>query len=216
MLAVTDGAHHGVRAFDRAGNQSGWSNVDTFSTSSLKSHLPLIVKDYAAPQAPPAVACTDYIVNGGYETGDLSGWTSAAANPPPQITAAPTHDGAYAVRVGAATVADSITQDSYSSVQQAISLPAHAVSATLSFERYRYSGDTTDLQYVYVVVPGSSLPDYLVFDRVHDPQWLSGTFDLLGYAGQTITLRFGVRNNGSGGTTGMVIDDVQTQICVPQ
>jgi hypothetical protein len=91
-----------------------------------------------------------------------------------------------------------------------------AVTATLSFERYRYAGDVTDLQYAYVLTPGSNLPDYLVYDRVHDPQWLSGTFDLLGYAGQTLTLRFGVYNNGSGGTTGMVIDDVQTRICVPQ
>jgi N-acetylmuramoyl-L-alanine amidase len=212
---VTEGNHQWrVRAFDRAGNQSDWSAMGTFSTSALKVYLPLIVKDYAATQAPPAVACTDYIVNGGFEAGNLSGWSVAAPNPPPQITTTTTHGGAYAVRAGAATTADSIAQPSYSSVQQAISLPANAVMATLSFDRYRYSGDTTDLQYV-VILSGSGT-DYLVFDRVHNPQWLSGKFDLIEYAGQTITLRFGAYNNGSGGTTGMIIDDVMTQICVPQ
>ncbi len=216
-LVVSDGLHQWrVRAFDRAGNQSNWSDWGTFRTSSLKSYLPMISTNYAAPQPPLTVVCGDDIANGGFETGDLSGWTIAAANPPPQITAATVHAGSYALRVGAASVADSITQPSYSSVQQMISLPANAVTATLSFERYRYSGDATDLQYVYVVTPGGGLPDYLVYDRVHDPQWVPGTFDLLGYAGQTVTLRFSVYNNGSGGTTGMAIDDVQTRICVPQ
>ena len=214
-LVVTDGAHQWrVRAFDRAGNQSGWSNYGAFSTSSLKSYLPLLLKNYAAPQPPSAATCTDSIVNGGFESGNLNGWSRPSQNPPAAIITANVYRGGYAARVGAATTSDLITQPSYSSLQQNLSVPANAITATLSFARYSYSGDASDLQYV-VVLSGTST-DYLVFDRVNDPQWLSGTFDLLEYAGQTITLRFGAYNNGSGGTTGMALDDVHTQICVPQ
>jgi N-acetylmuramoyl-L-alanine amidase len=212
---VTDGPHQWrVRAFDQAANQSGWSTYAAFTSSSLKTYLPLILKSYGEPQPPPAAICSDSISNGGFETGDLAGWTIGAGNPPPQVIATPVYDGAYAVRVGAAGTADAITQRAYSSVQQTVSLPADVMTATVSFERYRYSGDSGDLQYVVVLNGGDS--DYLVFDRADDAHWLSGIFDLSAYAGQTITLRFGAYNNGSGGTTGMLIDNVQTQICVPQ
>jgi hypothetical protein len=214
-LVVTDGMHQWrVRASDRAGNRSGWSNYGTFSTSSLKTYLPLILQNYAPPQPPSAATCTDNVANGGFESGDFSGWSRLSQNPPAAIITDPVYSGDYAARVGAATTSDSITEPSYSSAQQDLSIPADAITATLSFARYRYSGDASDLQYV-VVLSGTGT-DYLVFDRVNDPQWLSGTFDLLEYAGQTITVRFGAYNNGSGGTTGMAIDDVHTQICVPQ
>ena len=38
-------------------------------------------------------------------------------------------------------------------------------------------------------------------------------FDLLGYAGQTIKLQFGVYNNGGGGVTGMYLDDASLELC---
>jgi hypothetical protein len=35
------------------------------------------------------------------------------------------------------------------------------------------------------------------------------------YAGQTIDLLFSVMNNGAGGSSGLALDEVQLQVCVP-
>jgi N-acetylmuramoyl-L-alanine amidase len=212
-IIVTDGLHHWrVRAFDAANNVSGWSTIGTFSTSSIKTYLPIVLKNYAAEALLPAPACSNVLANGGFETGNLSGWSSLSQNPPPVIVATPVFSGSFAARVGASDVSSIIS--GYSSVQQAVTIPTTALTATLSFERYRYSGDASDLQYV-AVLSGTTVLDYLVYDRVNDPNWQSGQFDLLPYIGQSINLRFGVYNNGTGGSTGLVVDDVMLRVCVP-
>jgi hypothetical protein len=100
-------------------------------------------------------------------------------------------------------------------VQQSVAIPATAISATLTFQRYRISGDiVNDLQYV-VILGGGVVQDYLVYDRANDPAWRRAQFDVLAYAGQAIDIRFSVRNDGTGGATGMYVDDVSLQICTP-
>jgi hypothetical protein len=91
------------------------------------------------------------------------------------------------------------------------------LTATLSFARYRWSGDvSSDTQYVVIVDQGGQVHS-LISERVDDPAWVTAGFDLQAYAGQAIKLWFGVVNKGDdNGSTGMAIDDVQTQICVPQ
>ena len=87
------------------------------------------------------------------------------------------------------------------------------MTATLSFARYRYSGDAGDLQYVVVV--SGTVADYLVYDHANAMTWLPAQFDLKPYAGNTVKLRFSVYNNGVGGSTGMLVDDVAAQVCTP-
>lgn len=43
--------------------------------------------------------------------------------------------------------------------------------------------------------------------------WQPFTFDLLPYAGQTVTLRFGAYNDGEDGVTALFVDDVSVQAC---
>jgi len=133
------------------------------------------------------------------------------------VVTSPVASGIYALRIGAATISDTITQTSYSSVEQAISIPAKVLTATLSFARYRWSGDViSDTQYM-VIVDQAGQAHYLISERINDPTWVTANFDLLAYAGQTIKLWFGVVNKGdNNGSTGLAIDAVQTQICVPQ
>jgi len=213
---VADGLHAWrARAFDRAGNESAWSSLATFTSYSLKSYLPLMAKDFAQGTGPIPPTCTEAIVNGGFESG-LSGWTSLSQNPPPASVTTPTQAGLQSVRVGSGiTTTGAITALSFSSVQQAITIPANAISATLSFQRYRISGDTlNDLQFV-AVLSGTTILDYLVYERMHDPSWAAATYDLLDYRGQPINLRFSVKNDGTGGATGMYVDAVSLGICTP-
>jgi len=173
---------------------------------SNKTYLPLMLKNFV-----PLATCADVIVNGDFETGNLAGWTTPSTNPLPGLVSNPVHLGAFAARVGAMDASSVIT--GYSSIQQAVTLPANAITATLSFARYRYSGDASDLQYV-AVLSGVDVT-YLVSEHVDDPHWLTSQFDLTPYIGQNITVRFSVFNNGTGGSTGLLIDDVKLQVCMP-
>ena len=216
---VTEGLHYWrVQAFDAAGNQSAWSDRAVFSTTTRKAYLPVILKNYATPELPPIRVCSNTVVNGGFESGEFApGWSSLSPNPPPAVVMSPVASGIYAARIGAATVSETITQTSYSSFEQALSIPANVVTATLSFARYRWSGDViSDTQYI-VIVDGNGAVEYLINEQVHDPTWVTAEFDLKSYAGQTIKVWFGVVNRGAHpGSTGMALDEVQTQICVPQ
>jgi N-acetylmuramoyl-L-alanine amidase len=211
---VTDGEHQWrIRAFDAAGNLSGWSAVGSFNTTSLKAFLPLVLKNY---QVPVLAVCYEASVNGGFESGDFTGWTRPSQNPPGAIVTDTVFSGSYAARIGAATPADPITTTSFSSVKQSMSVPAQALTATLSLARYRWSGDLNgDRQYAAVQRPGQPI-DYLFSGGADDAGWNKVSFDLKSYAGQVIDLLFSVMNNGSSGASGMAVDEVQLHICVPQ
>ncbi len=178
-----------------------------------RTFVPLLMHNRG--EAPPPV-CQDVIVNGGFESGAWApGWYVLAANPLPAIITDTVHAGNYAARIGATTTSDAITQTAYSSFSQTLSIPAEAITATLAVERYRYSGDGRNAQYA-VVLDAANQVHFLFTDHVDDPNWVHDQFDLRPYAGQTIKLWFSVHNSGTGGTAGMIIDDVQTQMCVPQ
>ncbi|HSD84266.1 MAG TPA: hypothetical protein VLG46_10420, partial [Anaerolineae bacterium] len=86
---------------------------------------------------------------------------------------------------------------------------------TLSFARYRWSGDVISDTQDIVIVDGSGADEHLVNEHVHDPKWLTAEFDLKPYAGQTSKVWFSIVNKGDNdGSTGLAPDDVQTQICV--
>jgi hypothetical protein len=211
---VTDGDHQWrVQAFDTAGNRSGWSALGIFGTTSLKVFLPLILKNYQASVLP---ACYEVIVNGGFEAGDFTGWTRPSQNPPGAIVTDMVFSGSYAARIGAATSADLITTTSYSSIKQSVSIPTEAITATLSLARYRWSGDTAgDRQYLAVLLNGQ-VAEYLFSEGAADAGWNTVTYDMQNYAGQAIDLLFSVMNNGLGGSTGMALDGIELQVCVPQ
>jgi hypothetical protein len=209
---VTEGVHSWrVNAFDRAGNESGWSTPVTFYARSLVVFMPAITRN-STFSSPPAPTCYEAIANGGFESG-FTGWSTPSFTPAPAIVQSPVAQGANAARVGSGST--SSAPSGFSSVQQAVTIPANATSATLAFQRYRISGDTVnDLQYV-AVLSGTVVLDYLVYERVHDPAWAAAQFDLLAYAGQPINLRFSVKNDGLGGATGMFVDAVSLQVCTP-
>jgi hypothetical protein len=205
--------------YPRAARQSLMSRLIGFLGACLppapavnKLYLPLIM---SGAEPPPEPVCSNLIINGGFESGDFTGWSRPSQNPPGTIMTDTVFSGSYAARIGAATISETITTTSYSSVKQSVSIPANAITATLSLARYRWSGDTDgDRQYLVVLRPGQPI-DYLFSGGADDAQWNRASFDLMGYAGQTIELLFSVMNNGAGGSSGMALDEVQLPVCVP-
>jgi hypothetical protein len=151
------------------------------------------------------------LVNGDFETGDLTDWVTLAANPLASVMTGTVYAGQFAARVGKLDANGSIT--GFSSIQQDVIIPADALTATVSFARYRYSNDLADLQDV-AVISGTAV-NYLILEHVNDPQWVTAQFNLLPYAGQTIGLRFSAWNKTAASITGLMVDDVKLNVCVP-
>lgn len=187
-----------------------------------------------------ASTCYEALADGGFETGpELLAFPSIARaweTPSTPLPAGYTQDiryaGAFAMRTGAGPSGPNIY--SYSSARQWVTLPAAASGATLTFWRYPTLGDagavgdaeidaaaaltaspeTADYQYLLAVFADGSY-DVLRTWRDNSQTWVLTTVDLSAYAGRSFWLHFGAFNNGTGGRSSMVLDEVSLHICRP-
>ena len=141
------------------------------------------------------------------------------------------HTGNRSMRAGIPDAADN--RFSYSSFQQTVSIPAPVASARLGYWLYPQTTGTVAVLTPPPVVPTSSLDrtvlsddaqmallfdqrgtqHVLVFQRENTGQWVYYEHDLTAFRGQSVTLYFGVFNNGGGGVTAMWVDDVGLNGC---
>jgi hypothetical protein len=173
----------------------------------------------------------DMIVNGGFEA--ASGWTMPDTPRPAAYSDQVVYDGRRSVRIG---IVNGENGYAYSSAQQTVTLPVDTLTARLSLSMYPVSGESVavtqnqvspqdlasgvwppssssailgDAQYVLALHPDGTLLGTLLWLSPSNGQcWQHYAFDLAPYAGQTIVLHLGVRNDGQGGQTGMYVDDV--------
>jgi hypothetical protein len=181
------------------------------------------------PPAPPG--CTERVANGGFES--TSDWVIPITAKTAGYSPAVSHSGSRSMRGG--IVAPASPLHSYSSFRQTVTIPSNATSATLRFWLYPLSTGTAavggptrpapatvqralhmgDAQYLLILNQSDTWIGTVFWERRSDGTWISRQYDLLGYAGQTIKLHFGVYNNGYGGITAMYVDDVSLQVCTP-
>lgn len=171
----------------------------------------------------------DIVINGGFETEDA--WDLPGTPQPAQFSDAIAYVGRQAVQIGSVS-GDNVA--AYSSARQDVTIPAGTQTAVLTFYTYAVSGDGTmagktavfpqnsiavvteptgatggDAQYVLILDPDSgAILETLFWQQSNGQMWQFYTYDLSAYAGQTIRLHFGVHNDGSGGHTGLVVDNV--------
>jgi photosystem II stability/assembly factor-like uncharacterized protein len=163
----------------------------------------------------------DILADGGFETG--TGWTLPETAHPAGYTADPVYSGAQALRVGIDEGANIL---SYSSARQTVTIPANAASVTFSGQVWPVTTEsalarrafpfnlddpatapaTGDAQYL-LIMDGTTTLDTLFWERTNAAGWHLRTFDLSAYRGRTITLHFGVYNDGIGGITALYVDD---------
>jgi hypothetical protein len=190
--------------------------------------LPLI---YRSTPTDPVTCTRDLVVNGGFETDEA--WNIPDTEYPAAYTTAAAFEGLRSMRLGIEHVAHN--RHSYSSVNQQVSIPVDAISATLSFHIYPWSGEPGpiptpyprgqvtpladglpyDVQYLLLLDQHGNWIDTLLWQASNarsDQLW---QVDLLPYAGQTIKLHFGVYNSGDGSVTGMYLDGVSLMVTAP-
>ncbi|MBP8864417.1 MAG: exo-alpha-sialidase [Anaerolineae bacterium] len=169
--------------------------------------------------------CWEWLRNGNCEQ------TTAWEFPATPITAAYTleqaHSPSRSLRVGLTTAANWL---GYSSARQRISLPSTLMTATLSAWLYPLSTEVQlaqldagvqrlpsamagDAQYVLLLDDQGLILERLLWTRSNSRQWSHYSFDLSAYIGRSFWLLFGVYNDGSGGKTGMYVDDVSLSGC---
>lgn len=189
-------------------------------------------------QFPPNISqastiCSQLIINGDMEQ-DLA-WIKPATPATAAYSTSQAHSGERSIRIG---IISGQNREAYSSAYQQLTIPASTITATLTFWLYPVSSGTLSLPDASAVLEGVSTgqpPGILTNDaqyalirdqndkplrtllwtRRNSQTWEQYSFDLSDYIGQTIRVVFGVYNNGTGGITGMYLDDVSLDACRP-
>ena len=182
--------------------------------------------------SPTPGRCVNLLANGGFE--DNSAWLLNNTVYPAAYVTFPVYSGARSLRAGIVHPPDNAF--SYSSAQQTIFIPAGPPSVTLSFRLFATTTGTAaaaltppsvvptspldrtqladDAQMV-LLFDSSGRQHVLLFQRQWDNDWRRHDIDLTPFRGQAVTLYFGVFNNGTGGVTGMFVDEAAVQYCLP-
>src|SRR5947209_15773994 len=146
--------------------------------------------------APPGA-----LVNGGFETGSLSGWTSGGVMAP-AVVATP-HSGSYSARVGSSTA-----YNGDSSLTQSVVVPSG--NSRLTFWYQPHCTDTITYDQIQLQIQntaGTTLATPLNVCS-NSGVWTQVTFDTSAYAGQTVVLRLNVHDDGyAGDPTYSLYDD---------
>jgi hypothetical protein len=179
------------------------------SFSIVRHHtvLPVVLRAFSAP----APGCVDLIVNGGFE--NREGWEIVSTAYLADYSADRAHEGLWSMRVGIPPGGPAGTGARYSSISQTVSLPA-GYTATLRFWVYPVyeDDDTGDLQYVWVVDEGGA-NTILQTWRDGSQSWTEREIDLSAYAGQTVRLRFSVKNDEDDLVAATYLDEVRVDVC---
>ncbi len=149
------------------------------------------------------------LANGNFE--DTVGWNIPTTARPARYVIEPVRSGQRAVALG--ILPGELDLHSYSSIEQTVYLP-DSQALTLTFWYYPMSDDEQrqDFQYVLLLDEQGNY-EALMWSVSDARQWTLASYDLSDRAGQQVTLRFGVFNNGQNGSTAMVVDEISLLSC---
>ena len=158
------------------------------------------------PTVTPPPVSGNIIANGDFETD--AGWVFGATRCPGAYSMQVVHAGARSARLG---IVDGSDCYSYSSVWQAVTIPADARRATLTYWVYPLSSDTFphDVQMVLVLNRRFRIVSNVERTLSDARQWFQRSYDMTPFAGRTVYVYFGVFNGGrTGKPSAMYVDDV--------
>jgi len=175
-------------------------------------------------------SAAELIVNGGFEVN--AGWEFPITEYPAGYFSAWAHSGLRMARTGIIDQYDNVY--SYSSIRQAVTIPAGTTSAILRMWLYTISLEdpnqpapaiplaatseelesaplAVDVQYALILDANNDILEWLYWQRNNNKFWTLHEFNLTKYAGRTIKVHIGTYNDGYGGITSMFVDDVSLE-----
>ncbi len=158
----------------------------------------------------------ELIVNGGFETDEA--WQFNSAPEVGGYSTAAAHSDLRSVKLG--ILPPDPIQYGYAIVSQQVQIPAQVSQARLSFwywpRRQDGTGSLThSRQFVNILDDHGQLAQKLIESSADAADWQYAAFDLAPYAGQTITIEFGVFHDGDalhGKRTALFVDDVSLAV----
>jgi hypothetical protein len=128
----------------------------------------------------------DAVTNGGWESGDLTGWQKAAGIPP-TLGATAAHTGEFGIQLNAVT--DGV--DFAPSITQTISTPISGMQPTLSWMVQVASGSPAGEFWVVVSSASQTVTQTV---NLTEAGWTHAWIDLSAFIGQSVTLQFGFKD----------------------
>ena len=175
-----------------------------FSIHSAKSYKAAyaLVDNVVLGRQPAGVA------NGGFETGDLTGWSPAGDLQPSVVSLKP-HTGTKSVLLGAG---GSTPFDGDSTLSQAVIVPG--INPTLTVWYFPHCRDTITFDQIQIKIksPGGQVLSTLLNtcpSSTTSWRWTTKTYNLSAWAGQSVTIWLSVHDDGApGDETWAQFDDV--------
>jgi hypothetical protein len=148
------------------------------------------------------------IQNGGFETGDFTGWVISGHNNDPVVSNVNPHSGTYSAALGNFGPYPTPEPTGNSEFYQQFTVPTG--QSRLSLWHWDYSTDPSgDAQLAFITDGfGNVLQIIFVQAGRNGQAWLNEQADMTPYAGQAVRIYFRVHQDGFGDDTGMYVDDV--------
>lgn len=164
---------------------------------------------------PYMAIANELLYNGGFESGNLDGWTVDSVGSDHQITTDDQKTGAYSALIGFRDAFPS-AEPAYDSVKQTVSLPS-VITSTLSFWYRLITDDLVSGGFFDAfVTPTGSDPITVAHDGWDDPLvlvedlgWKNVTYQLTGLEGKEIEIQFKVSQPYENYRTWSYLDDVK-------
>jgi hypothetical protein len=165
------------------------------------------------PTATPTPTPLPQIQNGGFETGNFTGWSVGGVFSP-TVVIYPKHSGEYTALLGANRGPEP-AGDSW--LYQAIYIPTEVTTATLTFYYWPFTDDRLPFDWQEAQIRdtnGNRLAQvFRLCTTTND--WVPVNFDLTPFKGQTIQVWFNAHGDGWYDRTYMYLDDVSVTLSLP-
>ncbi|HSP72620.1 MAG TPA: hypothetical protein VLN26_09645 [Gaiellaceae bacterium] len=202
--SVSAGASSTMTVDVGSSTAAGTYTITVTGTGTSATHTTAVTLTVTSTAPPPGG-----VVNGGFETGSLGGWTSSGVVAPGVVTTP--HSGSYAARLGSSTA-----YNGDSTLTQTVAIPSG--SSRLTFWYQPHCPDTLTYDQIQMQIrntAGTTLATVLNVCS-NSGTWTQASYDTSSLAGQTVVLRLNTHDDGyASDPTYALYDDVAISTYVP-